>query len=235
MYYTPSSGAPTIIGGCTITSVGTLATVTTPTAHGRSTGQAINIRMATDAAFNVAFKTITVTSTTTFTFVMDSVPAVSTAVALEALVVLGSYLSVAPSTRTSGAGGAIEPVGRGITWGDYTIQMLFPYFMPERVGVIPYRQQVSLASAALGTINAGASFTSANQTLTGISTKIRGSAFAISGTTAGLELTAVPTASTNTYAIVARNITASNITPGDSVFEVEFNDTRPWSSTDTVR
>jgi hypothetical protein len=60
-------------GITSITHVGTLATLTTASAHGLVTGNQITITGATPAAYNGTF-VITVTGTTTFTYTMASTP-----------------------------------------------------------------------------------------------------------------------------------------------------------------
>lgn len=61
-----------------ITRVGTLATLTTATAHGLGTGMQVTVSGALPAQYNGTF-TITVTSATTFTYVMGSDPGASAA------------------------------------------------------------------------------------------------------------------------------------------------------------
>jgi len=68
---TTSTGVQTI---SSITFVGTVATLTTATAHGLSTGVYVSITGTTPAAYSGVFK-ITVTSTTTFTYQMLTTPA----------------------------------------------------------------------------------------------------------------------------------------------------------------
>ncbi len=58
-----------------ITFVGTTATVTTASAHGRSTGHVISVFGAAPSAYNVTAVAITVTGATTFTYTMLSTPA----------------------------------------------------------------------------------------------------------------------------------------------------------------
>jgi hypothetical protein len=84
---TTSSGVKTI---SSITFVGTVATLTTATAHGLTTGAYVSISGTTPAAYSGVFK-ITVTSTTTFTYTMASTPANNATV-------VGTYLNQA-STR----------------------------------------------------------------------------------------------------------------------------------------
>jgi hypothetical protein len=57
-----------------ITHVTTTATVTTATAHGRTTGDLIDLFGAAPSAYNVTAKAITVTGPTTFTYTMASDP-----------------------------------------------------------------------------------------------------------------------------------------------------------------
>ena len=59
----------------TITFVGTTATVTTSSAHGRSTGHVISVFGAAPSAYNVTAVAITVTGASTFTYTMLSTPA----------------------------------------------------------------------------------------------------------------------------------------------------------------
>lgn len=63
-----------------ITQVGTTATVTTATNHGRTTGDAISLWGASPSAYNVDSVTITVTGATTFTYTMASAPGVNATV-----------------------------------------------------------------------------------------------------------------------------------------------------------
>lgn len=58
----------------TITRVGTTAIVTTNVAHGLATSDTVKLQYATDSLYNGTF-TITVTGTTTFTYVMSGTPA----------------------------------------------------------------------------------------------------------------------------------------------------------------
>jgi hypothetical protein len=58
-----------------ITFSGTTATVTTATAHGRTTGEPVSVSGAAPSAYNVTNAAITVTSSTTFTYTMASTPA----------------------------------------------------------------------------------------------------------------------------------------------------------------
>tara|TARA_R110000772_G_scaffold84790_1_gene178694 strand:+ start:624 stop:2633 length:2010 start_codon:yes stop_codon:yes gene_type:complete len=81
---TTSTGVKTI---SSITFVDTVATLTTATAHGLTTGAYVSISGTTPAAYSGVFK-ITVTSTTTFTYTMVSVPANNATV-------VGSYLNQA--------------------------------------------------------------------------------------------------------------------------------------------
>lgn len=64
----------TTIALTSITFSGTTATATTTAAHGLTTGASVTVAGATPAAYNGTFS-ITVTSTTTFTYVMLSTPA----------------------------------------------------------------------------------------------------------------------------------------------------------------
>ena len=68
---TTTSGVVSI---STITRVSTLATLTTASAHGLSTGKQVSITGCTPAAYNGVF-TITVLNSTSFTYTMASVPA----------------------------------------------------------------------------------------------------------------------------------------------------------------
>ena len=60
-----------------ITSATTTATVTTATAHGLITGDTVTIQGCNPIEFNVKSATITVTSTTTFTYVIPTVASVA--------------------------------------------------------------------------------------------------------------------------------------------------------------
>jgi hypothetical protein len=77
---TTTTGAVAI---STITRVGTLATLTTSSSHGLTTGKQVSITGCTPAAYNGVY-TITVTGSSTFTYTMASVPAGSASV-------VGSY------------------------------------------------------------------------------------------------------------------------------------------------
>jgi hypothetical protein len=68
-----------------ITSVGTLATLTTSTAHGLSTGDYVTISGVTPSNYNSSYA-ITVTGTTTFQYTMVSAPGGSATI-------LGSYVA----------------------------------------------------------------------------------------------------------------------------------------------
>ena len=81
---TTSTGVKTI---SSITHVDTLATLTTTTAHGLTTGAYVSITGTTPAAYSGVFK-ITVISTTAFTYTMASVPANNATV-------VGTYLNQA--------------------------------------------------------------------------------------------------------------------------------------------
>jgi hypothetical protein len=81
---TTSTGVKTI---SSITHVDALATLTTATVHGLVTGAYVSITGTTPAAYSGVFK-ITVTSTTTFTYSMASVPAGNATV-------VGTYLNQA--------------------------------------------------------------------------------------------------------------------------------------------
>jgi hypothetical protein len=72
-----------VVAISTITRVDTLATLTTASAHGLSTGNQVAISGCTPSAYNGVF-TITVVNSTTFTYTMASVPAGSASV-------VGSY------------------------------------------------------------------------------------------------------------------------------------------------
>jgi hypothetical protein len=74
--YNTYEGVKLIAGNTisTITRVNTLATVTTATAHGRATLDAVIISGASDALYNGKFS-ITVISPTQFTYVMTAIPA----------------------------------------------------------------------------------------------------------------------------------------------------------------
>lgn len=63
----------------TITSVGTTATVTTEAAHGYTNGNIVSITGASPAAYNGTY-TITVTSTTKFTYVLAKAQTITTAI-----------------------------------------------------------------------------------------------------------------------------------------------------------
>lgn len=75
-----------------ITFAATTATVTTATSHGLSTGNLVTVQGAFPAAYNVKQTAITVTSLTTFTYVMGSTPTINAAV-------VGFYSSCAASPR----------------------------------------------------------------------------------------------------------------------------------------
>jgi hypothetical protein len=81
---TTSTGVKTI---SSITFVGSVATLTTATAHGLTTGAYVSISGTTPAAYSGVFK-ITVTSTTVFTYTMASAPAGNATV-------VGTYLNQA--------------------------------------------------------------------------------------------------------------------------------------------
>jgi len=81
---TTATGVRTI---SSITFVNTIATLTTATAHGLITGAYVSISGTTPAAYSGVFKII-VTSTTTFTYTMASVPANNATV-------VGTYLNQA--------------------------------------------------------------------------------------------------------------------------------------------
>lgn len=78
--YNTYEGVKLIAGNTisTITRVNTLATVTTATAHGRATLDAVIISGASDSLYNGKFS-ITVISPTQFTYVMTAIPAASPA------------------------------------------------------------------------------------------------------------------------------------------------------------
>lgn len=92
-------GAKQTVGATitTLSRVGTTATVLTATAHGLSTGAIVQISGATDPLYNGEYS-ITVTSTTNFTYVMTGTPAVSPAAGTP------SYLNI--YWGTVGGGGA---------------------------------------------------------------------------------------------------------------------------------
>ena len=92
-YATGNSGSP--ISG--ITNVILVATLTTTTPHGLSTGQSVTVSGATPSQYNGTF-TITVTSTTEFTYTMASDPGASASP-------VGSYTFGAWSSIGSGATG----------------------------------------------------------------------------------------------------------------------------------
>lgn len=86
--YTVTSVITTSVGVKTISSIthdGVVATLTTASAHGLTTGAYVSITGTTPAAYSGVFK-ITVTSATKFTYTMASVPAGNATV-------LGSYLN----------------------------------------------------------------------------------------------------------------------------------------------
>ena len=72
-----------VVAISTITRVSTLATLTTASSHGLTTGRQVSITGCTPAAYNGVY-TITVTGSSTFTYTMASVPAGSASV-------VGSY------------------------------------------------------------------------------------------------------------------------------------------------
>lgn len=80
-----------------ITSVGTLATLTTATAHGLSTGDYVTVSGVTPSNYNSSYA-ITVTSTTTFEYTMVSAPGGSATI-------LGSYVAHIWSQIGGGATG----------------------------------------------------------------------------------------------------------------------------------
>jgi hypothetical protein len=63
------------------TAAGTTVTITTTSAHGRSTGNVVSAWGFTPSTYNVESASITVTGATTFTYVVPSAPAVSPATA----------------------------------------------------------------------------------------------------------------------------------------------------------
>lgn len=79
-------GNATVAGASilTLTRVGTTATLTTSSAHGLSTGDYVTVSGVTPSNFNSSYE-ITVTGSTTFTYVMGSTPATDATV-------LGSYV-----------------------------------------------------------------------------------------------------------------------------------------------
>ena len=64
----------TLTGVTSITSVGTLATVTMDAAHGLLTGDSVTIADAVEGDYNGSFDNIIVTAATTFTYVMSGDP-----------------------------------------------------------------------------------------------------------------------------------------------------------------
>ena len=216
-------------GNCSITRSGTTATLTA-TSHGLTTGNSISVRMATDDLYNVTSVTCTVIDANTLTYTMTGTPAASPAVAKDRLVLFGAYYSEAPNTRTVGAGGFTKPKTRGIPWGDYFVEFYGPRARAERLGVVPYRATVTFNP---GTVNAGATFNSADQTLTGITARMTGRATSLDTAAAGLEAR-VAIVGANTYRIVLYNATAGNLTPGNLTFEVEVFNTLPWSIAEIV-
>jgi hypothetical protein len=87
---TTSAGVKTI---SSITSVDNVATLTTSSAHGLSTGAYVSITGTTPAAYSGVFK-ITVTSTTTFTYILITTPGGNATV-------VGSYLNQATTPVNS--------------------------------------------------------------------------------------------------------------------------------------
>ena len=79
-------GNATVAGASilTLTRVGTTATLTTSSAHGLSTGDYVTVSGVTPSNFNSSYE-ITVTGSTTFTYVMGSIPSTDATV-------LGSYV-----------------------------------------------------------------------------------------------------------------------------------------------
>lgn len=97
-----------------ITFSGTTATLTTATAHGLSTGATISVLNAAPSSYNVTNVTITVTSTTSFTYTMASTPATNATS-------VGVY-AVAPTGNASVVGSyAVGDVGFQFTGLHYPI------------------------------------------------------------------------------------------------------------------
>jgi len=187
--------------------------------------------MATDDLYNVTSVTCTVLDADTLTYTMTGTPAASPAVAKDRLVLFGSYWSEAPNARTTGAGGSFaKPKTRGIPWGDYFVEFYGPRAKAERLGIMPYRATVTLNP---GTVNAGATAVSADQTLSGITAKMVGRCTSLDTLPYGLEAR-VAIVAANTYRIIWYNATAGNLTPGSLTYEVEVFNTLPWSGTEGV-
>lgn len=72
IYFSPSLTAPTAISVSGITQSGGTATATTATAHGFTPGQYVTIAGADQSGYNGAVQIVSVPSTTTFTYAVDS-------------------------------------------------------------------------------------------------------------------------------------------------------------------
>jgi hypothetical protein len=216
-------------GNCSITSVGTLATMTV-TSHGLSTGNLISVRMATDTAYNVTGVTCTVVDANTITYTMATTPASGTAVVNERLVVFGMYWSEAHNTRTVGAGGFVKPKTRGIPWGDYFVEFYGKRADVERLGILPFKTTLTITP---GSIAAGTTLVLPAQTLGGITSRMIGRATSLNSNNNGLEARVIITAN-NTYQLALYNPTATNITPASLTYNIEVFNTLPWSVTESV-
>jgi hypothetical protein len=106
-----------------ITFVGTTATVTTTTAHGRSTGNLVDHWGALPAPYNANGASITVTGATTYTYTMASVPATNaTSVGLYSYNVTSNFTGGVADNWTGGNLNGIGILGNPIAgvyyWND---------------------------------------------------------------------------------------------------------------------
>lgn len=85
-----------------ITHVGTTATVTTATAHGLTSGRTVTVTGAVPSDYNVTAKVITVTGSTTFTYVMATTPASNATT-------VGTYTYGPSITGTDLSGNSVNP------------------------------------------------------------------------------------------------------------------------------
>jgi hypothetical protein len=112
----------------TITRVGTTATLTTSTAHGRSTGHIVTVYGALPAAYNVT-GAITVTSPTVFTYTMLSDPGASASpVGQYSYNVQSDYTGAADDRWTGGSFNGVLVLNNGVDapqyWaGDTTVRL----------------------------------------------------------------------------------------------------------------
>lgn len=72
LYFFPALTAPTAVSVSSITQSGGTATVTTSDAHGFNAGQYVTIAGADQSGYNGAVQIVSVPSTTTFTYAVDS-------------------------------------------------------------------------------------------------------------------------------------------------------------------